>query len=101
MVETRLSSSGPPSSFHYADSLGWEVSAGRERRGGQTGEGQATGLKFGSEGGLPWRRPVWELKVCLEEVDCTELVCQIADVVDEVVPGGIGGRRAVFCLDSA
>jgi hypothetical protein len=101
MVETRLSSSSPPSSFHCADSLGREVSVGWRRRGGRTGERQATGLKFGSEGGLPWRRPVWELKVCLEEVDCPELVRQAANVVDEVIPGGIGGWLAVFCLGSA
>ena len=47
---------------------------------------------------MPWRGFVWELEVCLEDVDRSELVCQDADVIDDVVPGGVGGRRAVLCL---
>ena len=42
--------------------------------GGRTGQGQAAGLKFGSEGGLSWGGFVWELEVCFEDVDRPELV---------------------------
>jgi len=74
---TRQSSSSLPSSFHCAGSLGWEVS--EEVRlagcGGRTRQGQSAGLKFRPEGRLPRRRFVWELEVCLEDVDRPELAC--------------------------
>ena len=47
---------------------------------------------------MSWRGFVWELEVCLEDVDRPELVCQNADVVDDVVSRGIGGRWTVLCL---
>jgi hypothetical protein len=47
---THRSSSSQRSSFHCVGSLGREVSAGQERWSRQTGERQATGLKFRSEG---------------------------------------------------
>jgi hypothetical protein len=65
--------------------------------GGRTGQRQARGLKFGSEGG---GRFVWESEVRLEDVDRPELVCLTANAVGELVPRDIGGRCAVLCLDS-
>ena len=60
---TCLSSSSLPSSFHCVDSLGQTVSG--EARwtewSGRTGQGQATGLKLGPEGGLSRGGLVWEL----------------------------------------
>ena len=48
---------------------------------------------------MPLRRLVWELEVGLEDVDRAELVCQDADVVDDVVSGRVRRGCAVLCLE--